>query len=79
MPVSGWVRIQDPRSSTGEPVSIAYVNLRQASGLGVHQMGDTRVIKARFADGSERTLVGEYADDAQARAELETLLATVAG
>lgn len=74
MPIPGWVPIRDPRSNTGEPVTIAYVNLRQASGIGVHIDGDRRVIKARLADGGERTLDDDFPDNDTAHHTIGMLL-----
>lgn len=74
MVAPGWVRISDPRSNGGEPVSAGWVNLAQAEGIGVHAEGDRRVIKARFADGGERTLDAVFDSDAAAMRTIELLL-----
>lgn len=73
-PAPAWARIRDPRSNGGEKVTAAWVNLAAAEGIGVHEDGDKRVIKARFPDGSERTLDAVYADDAEALDALKTLV-----
>jgi hypothetical protein len=74
MAAPGWVRISDPKSNGGEPVTVGFVNLAQASGIGVHVENGRRVIKARFPDGSERTLAAEFESDGPA---LETLVELV--
>jgi hypothetical protein len=65
-PAPVWARIRDPRSNGGEKVTSGWVNLAAAEGIGVHEDPAGRVIKARFSDGSERTLDAVYADDDEA-------------
>jgi hypothetical protein len=76
---SGWVPIRDARSNGGEPVIAAVINLRTVSGLGVHVEGERRVLRARFPDGSERTLDADYADDEEATQALRAIVLLVSG